>query len=187
MAETLDEFRANYRYNLLDENVRRMNSLVPLMVQWDDHEVLNNWYPTEQLKDDRYKVKSVSLLAARARQAFLDYLPIHVSGDGLARIYRNIAYGPLLEVFFLDQRSYRAPNSPNRQEKSGPDTAFMGNPQISWLKKKLSESRATWKVICSDMPLAWSSTMVPRTMRTAPTVMDRRWVASSRLPTCSAT
>lgn len=153
VAETLGEFRANYRYNLLDENVRRMNSLVPLMVQWDDHEVLNNWYPTEQLADDRYKVKSVSLLAARARQAFMDYLPIRASADGSARIYRNIAYGPLLDVFFLDQRSYRAPNSPNRQDKSGPDTAFMGNPQINWLKKKLSESRATWKVICSDMPI----------------------------------
>lgn len=153
VAETLDEFRANYRYNLLDENVRRLNALTPLMVQWDDHEVLNNWYPTEQLADDRYKVKSVSLLAARARQAFLDYLPIRASADGLARIYRNIDYGPLLEVFFLDQRSYRAPNSPNRQEKAGPETAFMGNPQINWLKKKLAESRATWKVICSDMPI----------------------------------
>ncbi len=84
VAETLGEFRANYRYNLMDENVRRMNSLVPLMVQWDDHEVLNNWYPTEQLADDRYKVKSVSLLAARARQAFMDYLPIRASADGMA-------------------------------------------------------------------------------------------------------
>lgn len=153
VAETLDEFRANYRYNLLDENVRRMNSLTSLMVQWDDHETLNNWYPGEQLADDRYKVKSVSLLAARARQAFMDYLPIRASADGMARIYRNIDYGPLLEVFFLDQRSYRAANSPNRQEKAGPDTAFMGNPQINWLKKKLTESRATWKVICSDMPI----------------------------------
>ncbi len=153
VAETLAEYRANYRYNLMDENVRRMNSLTSLMVQWDDHEVLNNWYPTEQLTDERYQVKSVSLLAARARQAFLDYLPIRASADGLGRIYRNIDHGPLLELFFLDQRSYRAPNSPNRQEKSGPATAFMGNPQINWLKKRLVESRATWKVICSDMPI----------------------------------
>ena len=153
VAETLDEFRANYRYNLMDENLRRMNALVPMMVQWDDHEVLNNWYPGEQLTDDRYRVKSVSLLAARARQAFMDYLPIRASGDGLSRIYRNLAYGPLLEVFFLDQRSYRAANSPNRQAERGADTAFMGNPQINWLKKRLSASRATWKVICSDMPI----------------------------------
>ncbi len=153
VAETLDEFRANYRYNLMDENLRRLNALVPMMVQWDDHEVLNNWYPGEQLEDDRYKVKSVSLLAARARQAFMDYLPIRINPDNSARIYRSQSYGPLLELFFLDQRTYKGPNSPNRQDKASAATAYMGNQQIRWLKKKLSESRATWKVICSDMPI----------------------------------
>ncbi|HWN93905.1 MAG TPA: PhoD-like phosphatase N-terminal domain-containing protein, partial [Methylomirabilota bacterium] len=33
VAETLAEFRGNYRYNLLDENVRRFNSEVPLLSQ----------------------------------------------------------------------------------------------------------------------------------------------------------
>ncbi|MBD0345355.1 MAG: alkaline phosphatase D family protein [Coleofasciculus sp. Co-bin14] len=55
VAETLKEFRGNYIYNLLDENVRRFNAQVPLLVQWDDHEVTNNWYPGEVLTgDDRY-------------------------------------------------------------------------------------------------------------------------------------
>jgi alkaline phosphatase D len=45
VAETLDEFRGNYRYNLLDEPLRRFNATVPILAQWDDHEVLNNWYP----------------------------------------------------------------------------------------------------------------------------------------------
>ncbi|MEL6166474.1 MAG: alkaline phosphatase D family protein, partial [Cyanobacteria bacterium J06628_3] len=65
VAETLQEFRGNYIYNLLDENVKRFNAEVPQLVQWDDHETTNNWYPGEILEDDRYKVKSVSLLAAR--------------------------------------------------------------------------------------------------------------------------
>src|SRR5438067_2094265 len=41
VAETLDEFRGNFRYNLLDENVRRFNAGVPQIWQWDDHEVHN--------------------------------------------------------------------------------------------------------------------------------------------------
>ena len=49
VAETLDEFRGNHRYNLLDENVRRFNASLSQFVIWDDHEVLNNWYPTEVL------------------------------------------------------------------------------------------------------------------------------------------
>ena len=153
VAETLDEFRANYRYNLMDANVRRLYAEVPTFVQWDDHETLNNWYPNEQLQDDRYKIKSVSMLAARAKQAFVDYVPIHTSNDGTSRIYRTIPYGPLLEVFFIDLRSYRGANSPNRQTEMNESTAYMGKQQLQWLKTKLKASNATWKVICSDMPI----------------------------------
>jgi alkaline phosphatase D len=53
----------------------------------------------------------------------------------------------------LDERSYRGPNSPNRQEVSSPATAFLGKPQLRWLKRALLASKATWKVIASDMPL----------------------------------
>ncbi|NEE30091.1 alkaline phosphatase, partial [Streptomyces sp. SID7982] len=54
VAETLDEYRGNFRYNLLDRNVRRFNAHVPSVVQWDDHEVRNNWYPGQILDDARY-------------------------------------------------------------------------------------------------------------------------------------
>ena len=43
VAETLDEFRAAHKYNFLDENVRGFNAEVPIFVQWDDHEVVNNF------------------------------------------------------------------------------------------------------------------------------------------------
>ena len=153
VAESLEEFRSNYRYNFMDANVRRLYAEVPTFVQWDDHETLNNWYPTEQLADDRYSIKSVSLLAARAKQAFLDYVPIHASNDGMSHIYRSIPYGPLLEVFFIDLRSYRGVNSPNRQTVMNDESAYMGDQQLQWLKNKLKDSQATWKVICSDMPI----------------------------------
>src|SRR5262245_53506355 len=43
VAETLDEFRGNYRYNLMDESLRRFNSEVPMLAKWEDHETRNNW------------------------------------------------------------------------------------------------------------------------------------------------
>lgn len=71
VAETLTEFRGNYIYNLLDENIKCFNAEVPILAQWDDHETRNNWYPGQIiLNDDRYTVKDVNLLAKRARQAF---------------------------------------------------------------------------------------------------------------------
>ena len=152
VAETLAEFRGNHRYNLLDANVRRFNAEVPILAQWDDHEVLNNWYPGKMLFDDpRYTVKDVNTLAARARQAFFEYLPLR--GRASAEVYRNIPRGPLCELFLLDERTYRGPNTENRQTTRGPATDFLGRRQLGWLKNALLTSRAVWKVICSDMPL----------------------------------
>jgi alkaline phosphatase D len=153
VAETLDEFRGNFRYNLLDENVRRFNAEVPQLVQWDDHELRNNWYPGQIFEDDRYTVKDVALLEARARQAFLEYIPIRPNAADPQRIYRAFRYGRSLDIFMLDKRSYRGANSPNRQPVSSPETAFLGNAQLNWLKQQLKASTATWKVIASDMPI----------------------------------
>jgi alkaline phosphatase D len=154
VAESLREFRGRYKYNLLDENVRRFSAEVSQIWQWDDHEVVNNWSDSKDLsQDSRYSVKNVRVLAARARQAFLEYAPIRHRHDDAGRIYRRVPYGPLLDVLMLDERSYRGPNTFNRQERPGADTAFMGARQLAWLKKELSESKALWKVVSSDMPI----------------------------------
>jgi alkaline phosphatase D len=154
VAETLDEFRGNQRYNLLDANLRRFNAEVPTLAQWDDHEVRNNWSPGQRLdEDDRYKVKSIDLLSARAKRAFLDYLPLRFNADDPERVYRAFNYGPLLEVLMLDERSYRGPNSPNRQTVLNAESTFLGSAQVEWLKQRLLASKATWKVIASDMPV----------------------------------
>ena len=153
VAETLTEYRGNYIYNLLDENVRRFNAQVPILAQWDDHEVTNNWYPGEILDDNRYTVKDVSLLAERGNQAFLEYLPIRIDANDPTRIYRSFNYGQSLEIFMLDELSYRGPNTTNRQTEQSEETAFLGNTQVRWLKNQLRKSTATWKVIASDMPI----------------------------------
>ena len=137
----------------MDENVRRFNAEVPILAQWDDHETTNNWYPGEILDDNRYTVKDVSLLAQRANQAFLEYFPIRIDGDEPSRIYRSFKYGPSLEIFMIDMRSYRGPNTENRQTEQSAETAFLGNAQVRWLKNQLRKSTATWKVIASDMPI----------------------------------
>jgi alkaline phosphatase D len=103
--------------------------------------------------DDRYTVKSCDILAARAKQAFLDYTPIRFDANDPERIYRSFNYGSSLEIFMLDERSYRGPNTPNRQTTASNETVFLGSAQVRWLKNKLQNSKATWKVIASDMPI----------------------------------
>jgi len=155
VAETLDEFRGNFAYNLMDEHKRRFLSQVPVLVQWDDHEVKNNWFPGQPIDGDpRYRVANASLLAERARQAMFEYNPFRLEGSRGTRIYRSFAYGPSVEVFLLDERSYRGPNGPNREARQGDTSAFLGRQQLEWLKRALLRSKATWKVIASDMPLS---------------------------------
>ncbi len=154
VAETLDEFRGNYKYNLLDENVKRCLAEVPMFSQWDDHEVVNNWYPLETL-DYRtdYNEKRVATLAARAGQAFHEFMPIRDSRVEPGRVYRKISYGPLLDVFVLDMRTYRGSNSRNTQGALTDESSILGAVQREWLKRELKKSKATWKVIASDMPI----------------------------------
>jgi alkaline phosphatase D len=155
VAETLDEFRGRYRYNLLDENVRRFNAEVPQIWQWDDHEVTNNWSDSKDLSADaRYTEKNVPLLVARGTRAFLDYAPLRpFDARESQRVYRRFSYGPLLDVFVIDMRSYRGPNTENLQNTRGPDASFLGARQLEWLKRGLEASRAVWKVIAADMPI----------------------------------
>ncbi|UQA90998.1 alkaline phosphatase D family protein [Streptomyces halobius] len=152
VAETLAEFRGAFRYNLLDDNLRRFNAQVPTIAQWDDHEVHNNWYPGQLLDDDRYTVKDADVLSARSLRAFGEYFPIRtLRPDGGGRVYRVVRHGPLLDVFVLDMRRYRNANSPGRQTDD--PQGILGAEQLRWLKRELVRSRAVWKVIASDMPL----------------------------------
>jgi alkaline phosphatase D len=153
VAETLDEFRGAHKYNFLDDNLRAFNAEVPIFAQWDDHEVVNNWSSSKELPA-AYKVRDINLLAARAKRAFHEMYPTRESLAEPGRVYSNINYGPHLDVFILDERSYRGPNGPNLQTEYGPDAYFLGPDQLNWLKRALLNSRATWKVIASDMPLS---------------------------------
>ena len=159
VAETLDDYRGNFQYNLLDKHVRAFNAQVPMYVQWDDHEVTNNWWPGEKLTRGehlrkKYTEKTTLPLIARSHRAFHEYMPIQTDPYEPGRVYRKIGYGPLVDVFMLDERSYRGPNGDNREPEYGPESYFMGPVQLEWLKRELRASKATWKVIASDMPIS---------------------------------
>jgi alkaline phosphatase D len=162
VAETLTEFRGRHRYNSMDANMRAMFAEVPVIAQWDDHESHNNWYPGQILDDARYTERDVNVLAARGRQAWQENMPIADSSalwrpgtfDGgqyqPARIYRKIPRGPQLDVFCLDMRTFKSPNTDGKEPYA---TSILGQEQTDWLIREVSRSKATWKVIAADLPL----------------------------------
>ncbi len=154
VAQTLDDFRGNYQYNLLDANLKRFNAGVVQAMIWDDHEVRDNWWGTRELEsDDRYREKSMAVMSGRAKRAFLEYNPLHVRPLDRGPMYRKVSLGPLVDVFVLDMRSYRGPNSSGRQPGQGGATRLFGAAQLEWLKAGIAGSAAAWKVIVCSIPL----------------------------------
>ena len=155
VAESIQDYRGNFRYNWLDAHFTRFCAEVPQVIIWDDHEVVNNWSPSlDLMRDKRYHIKDLRLLAATAARAFREYSPMPLEGfDRAGRLYRKVEYGPMLDVFVIDMQTYRGPNSHNLQEEGSGDTAFLGAAQTAWLQQELLASKAQWKVIAAGMPI----------------------------------
>ena len=109
------------------------------------------------LSDDRYTERRVDVLAARARQAWQEHMPIADpramrTGTGFepARIYRKVNRGRHLDVFCLDMRTDKDPNTPGLEQER---TSLLGQEQVDWLVREVAASTATWKVISADLPL----------------------------------
>lgn len=148
VAETLPEFIASWQYNLLDVNVLRFNRTIPVISCWDDHEVKNNWDPTQKIQDDRYtRVQDIRTLAVNGRKAYLAWTPVR---PGKAEeSFKQFSFGPTAEIIRLDLRSYRTANTPV-QDGASP---ILGRDQTTWFKAALKNSTSTWKLIACDMPL----------------------------------
>jgi len=116
--------------------------------------VLNNWCPGANLIGQArkgYIQTDVNTLAGLAFQARREWQPIDVLASTTGQVYRRIGYGPLLDVFILDVRSYEDPNPDDWSTSDG--GGIVGARQAQWLVDSLRASSATWKVVVNDLPL----------------------------------
>jgi len=98
---------------------------------WDDHEVDSDFTMTHR----RLPI---------GRQAFFDYWPIRRSTQDPYRLYRSFNWGKGVEVFLLDCRQYRDPQT----------QTMLGLEQKQWLLQQLAASSATFKFIVSSVPFS---------------------------------
>lgn len=63
--------------------------------------------------------------------------------------YKTVNWGQDLQVWFLEGRDYRSPNT----MPDGPEKTILGETQKAWLFKTLEASTATFKIICSPTPI----------------------------------
>jgi alkaline phosphatase D len=94
-ALTLKAKWAKYRMNFALRNIQKLRGSAGIYSHWDDHEFVNDFSVAE----------NGAALYKNGVKAFTDYAPVKWSSrDGL---YRKFRWGKNLEVFFLDERSFR--------------------------------------------------------------------------------
>ena len=108
VALTVPEKWRAYRLNLGQDRWAKARGAAAYYAHWDDHEFVNDFSPFE----NRFPlgVGNVNLngktLYKRGVRAFRDYNPVTWSKRN--GIYRSFRWGKNLELFFLDERSFRS-------------------------------------------------------------------------------
>jgi alkaline phosphatase D len=116
---------AKYKINLRNKALRALRGSAGFYSQWDDHEFVNDFSPAESSFDNNVNVNGRTLYK-RGTQAFRDYAPVRwTKRDGL---YRSMRWGKNLELFFLDERSFRSANADEGGVCNNPRT---GRPDVA--------------------------------------------------------
>lgn len=121
---------------------RRMPEMQPLLrstmsfALWDDHDFGPN------NSDRTWKWKDVALESMNL------YFPNRYGLPDAPGCFYRFSWGDV-DVFMLDDRTYRDPNNdPQRQ-------TFLGKKQLAWLKDGLAESKASFKlIVCGNQALS---------------------------------
>ncbi len=167
-VQRLSEYRQKYRLYQRDPNLQAMHARHPFLAIWDDHEVEDNYAGdgADSAQDDPSRTnqdtpRSVPFGQRRRNgyRAFFEAMPRRrIRGDG-NRIYGPTRLGGLCELFLLDQRQYRDPQSCGDElavpcpEDDQPGRTMLGGRQKQWLKSALRGSNAQWKLLANQLML----------------------------------
>jgi alkaline phosphatase D len=104
VALTVEQKWAKYKLNLGQQPLAGLRGAAGVYSHWDDHEFVNDFSREENVFSSA--TIDGEVLYQRGVKAFTDYAPVsYTSRDG---IYRTHRWGRNLELFFLDQRSFRS-------------------------------------------------------------------------------
>ena len=115
LARTVAQKWGKYRQNLALPNLQNLRNSGTLYSHWDDHEFINDFSKAEH---------GLAIYASGVK-AFRDYQPVTYSG--INGLYRSFRWGRNLEVFFLDERSFRSAKA----SAGGTCNASTGEPDLA--------------------------------------------------------
>jgi alkaline phosphatase D len=171
--KSLAQYRARYEQYKRDPMLQAAHAAHPWVLMWDDHEVVND-YANDQ---DRQFTDPQQMLKRRAAayQAYFEHQPLLLGPDAnepaSMRLYDQLSWGRLADVWTLDCRQYRSAQAcrdPVRgggrmvmqcDELNDASRTMLGHPQEGWLTERLRQSTRQWKLVAQATQI--SSTSVP--------------------------
>ena len=178
-AMDLADYRAIYRTCRADAQLQAAMERHTFICIPDDHETANDcyWdYARDTLgapdhpytTDPRYGNDPALLrrLKLDSQRAWSEYVPARIAFNPLAThphqalsAYRRFAFGRFLDLFVIENRSYRSPHPCGEKDFGGrylpascttlspPLQTLLGAAQHDWLIEGLTQSKATWKLM----------------------------------------
>jgi alkaline phosphatase D len=112
LATTLQQKWDKYKQNLALPKYQAFRSATGVYNHWDDHEFVN----------DYSKAENGNAIYQAGKSAFLDYMPAHFTAHGGLGLYNHQRWGKNLEVFRLDERSFRSAKASANHTCDNPST-----------------------------------------------------------------
>ncbi|MBC7223556.1 MAG: alkaline phosphatase D family protein [Anaerolineae bacterium] len=139
-AKTREAMRAKWHAQFATPRFQALFLRVPTYWQKDDH---------DYRYDDADPHGPYEPSAALGAEVFLEQVPLADPRDPAPRTYRTYRINDLLQIWLMEGRDFRDPNT----KPPGPDKSLWGAEQKAWLERTLLESDAVFKVLISPTPM----------------------------------
>lgn len=139
-AKSRAELRQKWHEQFIQPRFVKLFASVPTYWEKDDH---------DHRKNDSDATGDYEPSHELGLEIFREQVPVTDPADPAAPTYRTHRLNRHAQIWLLEGRDYRSPNSMD----DGPEKTLWGATQLDWLKRTLVESDATWKFIISPTPL----------------------------------
>lgn len=158
---SLADYRERHAQYRTDPDLAEAMRQHPFITVWDDHESANNsWRDGAAAHDPETEGNWQARKRASAR-AYAEWMPLRLpESDDPLTIWRQFAFGDLLDLFMLDTRLQR--NAPELDSifdpaSDDPQRSALGRDQKAWLKEQTQASAArgtAWRVLGQQIMMA---------------------------------
>ncbi|NDJ83329.1 alkaline phosphatase [Vibrio campbellii] len=157
---TLDDYRKRYAQYRQDEDLQTLHAALPMIAIWDDHELANDAWK-EGAENHHNSEGSFNDRRAAAAAAWTEWLPVRENTFSNMLIYRQFAFGDLINLMMLDTRlvgrdqplDYFSLDAPTMEAIGGlvaqsrsTERELLGTEQLAWLMNAFNQE-AKWNVL----------------------------------------